>query len=81
MNETLKKIDVTQLLEREDFELLFTSQLELTQEEIDKINQVYYPLYTTFVTNEVPYEEAWVAARNTFISQEPQIGERQKNGK
>ncbi len=79
MNKALDKIDVTKLIEREDFEVLFTSQLDLTPEEVEKINQIYYPTYTTFVTNDVPYEEAWVAIRNLFISQEAQIGERQND--
>ena len=79
MKDTLDKIDVTKLIEREDFETLFTAQLDLTPEEIEKIHNVYYPTYTTFVTNEVPYEESWVAIRNLFISQETQIGERHGN--
>jgi hypothetical protein len=49
-------------------------------DEIEKLSNVYYPTYVTFITNEVPYKEAWVAIRNLFISQETQIGERQKNG-
>ena len=77
---TIDKIDVSKLIERKDFEILFTSQLKLTEEEIEKINNVYYPTYTTFVTNDVSHKEAWVAIRNLFIAQETQIGERQKNG-
>ena len=76
---TLEQIDVSKLIEREDFLTLFESQLPLTEDEIEKIHNVYYPTYTTFVTNEVPYEEAWVAIRNLFVSQETQIGERIKN--
>lgn len=64
------KIDVFKLIEREDFLTLFTSQLKLTDDEIEKINTFYYPTYTTFVTNEVLYNEAWVAIHNLFISQE-----------
>lgn len=74
----IDKINVSKLIEREDFKILFTSQLKLTEEEIEKISNVYYPTYTTFVTNDVPYKEAWVAIRNLFIAQETQIGERQK---
>ena len=76
----MEHIDVNKLIEREDFVLLFTSQLDLTPEEIDKINNVYYPTYTTFIQNEVPYEEAWVAIRQLFISQEDEIGKRHQNG-
>ena len=77
---TIEQIDVSKLIEKEDFISLFTSQLNMKADEIEKLSNVYYPTYVTFITNEVPYKEAWVAIRNLFISQETQIGERQKNG-
>ena len=77
---TIDHIDVSKMIEREDFIFLFTSQLDLLPEEIEKLNNVYYPTYTTFITNKVPYEEAWIAIRNLFIAQETQIGDRIKNG-
>ena len=77
---TIEQIDVSKLIERNDFLILFTSQLDMTEDEIEKLKIVYYPTYTTFVTSGVPHKEAWVAIRNLFISQETQIGERQKNG-
>lgn len=80
MNSTLDKIDVMKLIERGDFEKLFTSQLNLTEEEIERIHNVYYPLYTTFIENGVGYEESWVATRNTFVAQETEIGKRHQNG-
>ncbi|MCK9544886.1 MAG: hypothetical protein M0R03_22965 [Novosphingobium sp.] len=80
MNETLKKIDVKKPLSKENFRSLFTSQLFLTDEEVDKINNVYFPTYSTFYANGVKPEQAWLATRNLFISQETQIGERIKNG-
>ena len=80
MNSTIEQIDVTKFIEKNDFELLFTSQLDLTPEEIEKINNVYYPTYTTFTANQVPYEEAWVAIRQLFIAQETEIGKRHQNG-
>ena len=76
MNRTLDQIDITKLVEREDFEILFTSQLHLFSEEIKKIHNVYYPLYTTFIENAIPYEKAWIATRNTFIAQETEIAAR-----
>lgn len=76
MNDTLDNIDVSKFIEREDFERLFTSQLDLTQEEIEKIHNVYYPLYTTFIENKVSHEDSWVAARNTFMAQETEIAAR-----
>jgi len=76
MEDQLDEISVKKLIDRKDFETLFTAQLDLTPEEIEKIHNVYYPTYTTFITNEVPYVDAWVAVRNLFVSQETQIGER-----
>jgi len=79
MKDPLDKINVKKLIDREDFETLFTAQLDLTPEEIERIHNVYYPTYTTFITNEVSYVDAWIAIRNLFISQETQIGERHGN--
>jgi len=80
MKKTVDQINVKKLLEREDFLTLFTSQLDMTEDEIEKLKNVYYPTYMTFLTHKVPFQEAWVAIRNLFIAQETQIGERQKNG-
>lgn len=79
MKDPLDKINVKKLIDREDFETLFTAQLDLTPEEIERIHNVYYPTYTTFITNEVSYVDAWIAIRNLFVSQETQIGERHGN--
>lgn len=76
----IKQIDVTTSMENEEFVALFTEQLPLTEEEIEKIKNVYYAFYVKFISSGVLPEEAWLAIKNLFISQEPQIGERMKNG-
>jgi hypothetical protein len=80
MNDTIDKIDVTKSLANEDFVSLFTGQLTLTPDELKKLSDVYYALYVRMIESEVAPEQAWVAIRNLFITQEPQIGERTKNG-
>lgn len=76
----LQEIDVAKSMENEEFVALFTEQLDLTEKEIDKIKNVYYAFYVKFISSGVQPEEAWLAIKNLFISQEPQIGERMKNG-
>lgn len=76
----IKQIDITTSMENEEFVALFTEQLPLTEEEIEKIKNVYYAFYVKFISSGVLPEEAWLAIKNLFISQEPQIGERMKNG-
>jgi hypothetical protein len=76
----IKQIDVTTSLENEEFVKLFTEQLPLTEGEVEKIQNVYYAFYVQFISSGVHPEEAWLAVKNLFISQEPQIGERIKNG-
>ena len=80
MNTALEKIDVTKPLENEDFVTMFTSQLPLNEEEIDKVSNVYYAFYTQFISSGVSPVEAWTAIKNLFVSQETQVGERIKNG-
>ena len=80
MNDTIDKIDVTKSLANEDFVALFTGQLKLNPDELKKLSDVYYALYVRMIESEVAPDQAWVAIRNLFISQEPQIGERNKNG-
>ncbi|HPI81884.1 MAG TPA: hypothetical protein PK122_01485 [Candidatus Paceibacterota bacterium] len=80
MNKAIEQIDVNTELSKEDFLTLFIGQLPLKEEEIQKVADVYYPTYTTFVSSGVEPRDSWVAIRNLFISQETQIGERIKNG-
>jgi hypothetical protein len=75
------QIDVTKSMENEEFVALFTEQLPLTDNEIEKIKNVYYAFYVKFISSGVLPEQAWIAIRNLFVSQEPQIGERINNGK
>ena len=78
MNTTIDKIDVTTSLSNEDFISLFTGQLKLFPAELQKLSNVYYALYVKMVESEVEPEQAWVAVRNLFVTQETQIGERNK---
>ena len=80
MNKTIEEIDVTTSLENEDFVALFTEQLPLTEDEKEKVSNTYYAFYVQFIQSGVSPIEAWTAIRQLFISQEPQIGERMKNG-
>jgi hypothetical protein len=80
MNTAIEQIDVITKLSQEDFLTLFIGQLPLEKAEIEKIRDLYYGTYITFISSGVTPEEAWIAIRNLFISQETQIGERIKNG-
>jgi hypothetical protein len=78
MNEIIEKIDVSLKLSIDDFLLLFTEQLSLTDEEIEKLRNLYYPFYIGFISADVDPQGSWIAIRNLFISQETQIDERPK---
>lgn len=55
-------------------------QLPLNDKERQRINTVYWNLYTTFLTTpEIDPLEAWVVTKNVFISQETQIKDRMVN--
>jgi hypothetical protein len=79
-NNRIKEINVEKPLTKDEFFDLFDSQLPLNEEEKDKVNNVYFTTYSTFFANGVTPEQAWLATRNVFLSQETQIGERMKNG-
>lgn len=76
----IDQIDISTSMENHEFVKIFTEQLPLTKEEIEKIENVYYAFYVKFISSGVLPEDAWIAVRNLFISQEPQIGERMKDG-
>jgi hypothetical protein len=80
MNEALKNIDITTELSKTDFLTLFVGQLPLEKAEIQKLVDVYFPVYHKFISSGVDPEGSWVAIRNLFVSQETQIAERIKNG-
>ena len=73
---TIEEIDITQPLLKEEFFMLFDTQLPLNDAEKKKINEDYFPLYALFVTSEVTPAEAFEATKNVFYSQETQIKER-----
>jgi len=80
MNIEIEKISIITKLSKEDFLTLFIGQLPLEKAEIEKIRDLYYATYITFISSGVTPEDSWIAIRNLFISQETQIGERIKNG-
>ena len=59
----LEKIDISKPLLIENFFNKFLFYL-------------YYPVYSTFISNDVSCEKSWEATKNIFIAQETQIGER-----
>ena len=73
----MDEIDVTKKILVEEFIFLFASQAELLPHERKKLEDVYYPVYTTFIDRGgVEPTQAWEAAKNLFVSQETQIGQR-----
>ena len=76
-----EEIDPREPLSNEDFCTLF-SQLPLTEEEKIEVASKYWGVYTVCLEHdEVTPVEAWFAAKNTFVLQETQVGERMENTK
>lgn len=73
---TIDQIDITQPIEKEDFCLIFETQLPLNMEERVKLREMYFPFYALCVTNGVNPAESFEATKNIFYSQETQIKER-----
>ena len=80
MNEAVKKVDINTELTKTDFLTLFVGQLPLEKAEIQKLIDVYFPVYSKFISSGVGPKTSWVAIRNLFVAQETQIAERIKNG-
>jgi len=78
---TIEQIDITQPIEKEEFCLIFESQLPLNDLEKRDLREKYFLMYALFVTNGIDPAKAFQATKNTFLSQETQIEERcsQKN--
>jgi hypothetical protein len=74
---TFEEIDITAPLLKEEFFMLFDTQLPLNDAEKKKINEDYFPLYALFITDGgVTPEVAFEATKTVFYSQETQIKER-----
>ena len=73
---TIEDIDITKPITKEDFCMIFESQLSLTEDEKIKIQENYFPMYALFVTNGVEPAQAFDATKHVFYSQETQIKER-----
>lgn len=75
---TIEQIDITQPIDKEEFCMLFESQLPLNEEEKKKLRDMYFPFYALCVTSEVSPADAFESTKNLFYSQETQIKERIK---
>lgn len=75
---TVEQIDITEPIDKEEFCLIFESQLPLNDAEKAKLRNEYFAMYALFVTNEVQPAMAFEATKNVFLSQETQIKERIK---
>lgn len=72
----IEQIDPTKELKKEEFCALF-EQLPLNDLERNSVKVNYWPIYEICLSNpDVTPAEAWVAAKNTFIIKEVQVGER-----
>jgi hypothetical protein len=63
---------------KEEFVMLYETQLPLIPEEKNRIQEEYFDLYALFVTNEIDPAQAFEATKMIFYSQEQQIKERIK---
>lgn len=73
---TIEQIDITQPIEKEEFCMLFETQLPLNDMEKEKLKREYFSMYALFVTNGIQPAPAFEATKNVFLSQETQIKER-----
>ena len=73
---TLEQIDITQAIDKEEFCMLYETQLPLNEAEKKKLREEYFPMYALFVTTDIEPAVAFEATKNVFLSQETQIKER-----
>jgi hypothetical protein len=73
---TIEQIDITQPIDKEEFCMLFETQLPLNDVEKAKLRNEYFSMYALFVTNEITPAASFEATKNVFLSQETQIKER-----
>lgn len=78
---TVEQIDITQPIDKEEFCMIFETQLPLNDVEKAKLRNEYFAMYALFATNGIQPALAFEATKNVFLSQETQIKERcsQKN--
>jgi hypothetical protein len=75
---TLEQIDITQPIDKEEFCMIFETQLPLNEKEKSDLREKYFLMYALFVTNGVAPAKAFEATKKVFYSQEDQIQERIK---
>jgi hypothetical protein len=73
---TIEQIDITQVIERGEFCMIFEKQLPLNKVEKKALREKYFPFYALCVASEVGPAEAFQATKILFYSQETQILER-----
>ncbi len=74
---TFEEIDITEPLLKEEFFMLFDTQLPLNDDEKKKLREEYFPLYAMFITQGgVPPATSFEATKNVFLSQHLEIKER-----
>ena len=73
---TIEQLDITAPLLKEEFFMLYDTQLPLTQEEKDRVNEEYFGKYAILVTKGLKPELAFQAVKLNFLSTEIQIKER-----
>ena len=73
---TIEQIDITQPIDKEEFCMIFETQLPLNDIEKTKLRNEYFSMYALFVTNGIQPAHAFEATKNVFLSQETQIKER-----
>ena len=73
---TRDQIDITMPLLKEEFVMLYETQLPLNEIEKSRVREEYFGMYALFVINGVSPAEAFEATKVVFYSQEQQIKER-----
>jgi hypothetical protein len=75
---TIEQLDITAPLLKEEFFILYDTQLPLNQEEKDRVNEIYFGMYALLVTKGLKPELAFQAVKLHFLDTEIQIKERIK---
>lgn len=73
---TIDQIDITQPLLKEEFFMLYDTQLPLTDQEKERVKEDYFGKYAILVTKGLKPELAFQAVKLNFLSSETQIKER-----
>lgn len=80
-NLNMEHIDIRKPLTQEEFCGLF-EHAPLTEKERERVKESYWGIYNVCLEHsDVTPRDAWLAARNTFITKEPQFVERMQKQK